>query len=174
MENFFEALGLPERYDLSPQSIRQAYLGLVKALHPDRHGLGMAEEQAEALRRTALVNRAMKQLTDPYLRLQHLLALAPGVEPKAPTPPPDFLMEMMEMNEALTDAPGQPPATVVHRLEALRAEADAEISAQMALHDAAPLASAERNEALKAVTAPAARLAYLLRMQAAMPTLHPR
>jgi molecular chaperone HscB len=102
----FETLGLPRRYDLDLASAERAHRELSRALHPDRYAQAGATERRDAMSRAIAVNEAWRLVRDPIARAEALFALlgvqvGEGREPKAE---PEFLMEMLERREALSEA----------------------------------------------------------------------
>ncbi len=87
-------------------AVERAHRELSRVLHPDRYvGTGASERRA-ALERAVEVNEAWRVVRDPVRRAEALLALA-GVgvgEGREPQADPDFLMDMLEKREALSDA----------------------------------------------------------------------
>ena len=84
----------------------RAHRALSRALHPDRFvGAGSSERRA-ALGKAIEANEAWRIVRDPIRRAEALLQLA-GVdlsEERAPVAAPEFLMEMLELREALSEA----------------------------------------------------------------------
>lgn len=102
----FALLGLDKRFDLDLREAERAHRELSRALHPDKFAGGTPAERRAALDRAAQVNEAWRTLREPVKRAEALLRLA-GVavgethEPKASGA---FLMEIMELREALSEA----------------------------------------------------------------------
>ncbi len=119
----FATLGLPRRYDVDPGELDRRYRELQKALHPDRYTGAGASERRMSLSKAVEVNEAYRVLRDDVKRAEALLALlgpAPGGERE--TVSSEFLMEAMELREALADAKHARDLSQVQRLAA-RAEA---------------------------------------------------
>lgn len=108
MPDPFETLGLPPKFDIAQADLRAAYLARVSRLHPD--ALGTDDEAAQ-------INDAKKVLEDPESRARALLArLDPQSDPPSDPPsdkggaadpsvlPDGFLMEIMEIREAMESA----------------------------------------------------------------------
>ena len=114
MPDPFAVLGLPARMDLDREELEAAYLRLSRESHPDFHRGGDEAERLAVLSRSAEVNDAYRTLRDPWRRAEALIASRdPQAMEKTKTLCPMFLMEAMEMREAVTEATG----TDLDRLE---------------------------------------------------------
>ena len=102
MTDHYERLGLPRRFSIDPAALEAAYLTHSRAVHPDfHHGGGLVAAEAES----AEVNEAYSTLRDPFRRAEHLLALLGGpTAADVKDIPPAFLMEMMDLREAVERA----------------------------------------------------------------------
>ncbi len=65
------------RFDLDLREVRQRYLELQQALHPDRFATRDAQEQARAQAASSLINRAYNTLKDPLSRAVYLVRASP-------------------------------------------------------------------------------------------------
>ena len=102
--DFFERLGLPRRFDLSPAEVERQYLARSREVHPDFHQLGGAIEQRASLEMSSALNEAYATLRDPFRRAEYLLGLEGG--PSAADVremPAAFLLEMLELREAIEE-----------------------------------------------------------------------
>lgn len=102
----FDTLGVPPAFELDLAALEARHRALSAALHPDRFASASAGERRIALGRAIEVNEAFRLVRDPVRRAECLLArsgiaVGDGVEPK---PAPSFLLEMMELREALSEA----------------------------------------------------------------------
>ena len=105
MTDHYERLGLPRRFSIDPASLEAAYLDRSRAVHPDFHHAGSSGEQAASETASAAVNEAYTTLKDPFRRAEHLLALVGGpTAAEVKDIPPAFLMEMMDLREAVEGA----------------------------------------------------------------------
>ncbi len=114
----FAVLGIPPRFDLQLGDVEKRYRDLSKTLHPDRYVGRPAGERRMALNKAIEVNEAWRAVRDPIARAEALLRRG-GVdidEASAPTTRPDFLMEMMELREALAEAREKRDAAALARL----------------------------------------------------------
>ena len=101
----FAILGIARSFDVDLGTVERIHRELSRALHPDKF-VGVDRERKFALAKAVEVNEAWRIVRDPVRRAEALLGLA-GVnlaEGQEPKPEPDFLMEMLEQREALSDA----------------------------------------------------------------------
>jgi DnaJ-domain-containing protein 1 len=81
MTDYFALLDEPRRPWIDPESLKQKFLALSAAVHPDRvHSAPDAERRA-ADRRFSELNAAYNCLREPKERLRHLLELELGAKP---------------------------------------------------------------------------------------------
>ena len=85
MRDFFALLNQPRQPLLSPEAVKQRYHQLTRDSHPDLHIFPDGGKFAE-------INEAYRILSDPKLRIQHLLELEGLVASTATNrvPPPDL------------------------------------------------------------------------------------
>ena len=82
MPDYFALLQEPRRPWLEPDAVKQKFLALSAAIHPDRlHGASDAARET-ATQRFAELNAAWQCLREPKDRLGHLLELELGARPK--------------------------------------------------------------------------------------------
>ena len=104
MTDYFEFYGLPLSFHPDAAAIKQQFYAFSKKYHPDFHINESEEKQAEVLELSTLNNKAYQLLSDPQKRLQYVLELKGLItEGEHYVLPQSFLMEMMEVNEALMD-----------------------------------------------------------------------
>ena len=105
-KNFFELFGLPASYDLDLTDLASRYRELQRRFHPDRYATAPDSERRLAVQMTAQINAAYQALRDPVARGRYLLSLK-GVATDEDTDTrmdPAFLMQQMELREALEEA----------------------------------------------------------------------
>ena len=103
--NYFELFGIPVQLKVDKSSLSHKYFELSRKYHPDYFVNADEDKQAEALERSALLNRAMKIFNDPDETIKYVLKLKGLLEEEEKYElPPDFLMEVLEINEQLMDA----------------------------------------------------------------------
>jgi len=106
MQSHFELFGLPPRYEIEAERLEHSYRDIQSKVHPDRFAHAGDAERRASLQWTTRVNEAYRTLKDPVQRAKHLLELH-GVDVAFETNtamPQDFLMQQMELREALEDA----------------------------------------------------------------------
>jgi molecular chaperone HscB len=124
----FDVLGLPPRYDLDPDELERRYRERSRAAHPDRAGRAPGD-RVRALEAQAALNDAYRTLRSPVTRAEHLLALVGVTLSDKETVPQEFLMEILELREALAEAKAAGDSA---RVEAQAAEMRARREAAMA------------------------------------------
>ena len=117
--NYFELFGIPVSIKIDKSTLAQKYFDIQKKYHPDFYAQGNEAEQAEALERSAAANKALKIFKNEDETIKYVLQLKGLLEEEEKYQlPPEFLMEMMELNEELSeDSPQQVAAleTQLHR-----------------------------------------------------------
>lgn len=104
--NHFEFFGIPQSFEVDELALRRQFLLNSKQFHPDFFTLENEERQAEVLELSTRNNEAFKILNDSDRRIKYVLelhGLLQKEDGKNQPMPPAFLMEMMEINEALME-----------------------------------------------------------------------
>jgi molecular chaperone HscB len=109
VSDYFTVFGLPRNLTVDGEALQRRFYELSRQHHPDFHQGAAAEQQAETLARSALINRAYRALRDPLPRVEYLIALEEGREVREgatdkPRAPRQLLQEMLEVQEALEEA----------------------------------------------------------------------
>ena len=118
MTDYFGFYGLPVSFNPDAAAVKQQFYALSKKYHPDFYINESEEKQAEVLEMSTLNNKAYQVLSDPQKRLHYILELKGQLtEGENYVLPQGFLMEMMDVNEALMDLQFDPDAA---RLAALK------------------------------------------------------
>ena len=103
--NYFALFGLPIGFQVDTNKLRAAFMDIQRASHPDKFAQSNSFEQEEALERSALANKGFSLLNNKDQLLPYVLELKGIITPDEKYAlSPDFLMEMMELNEAWMDA----------------------------------------------------------------------
>lgn len=102
--NYFELFDLPLAFRVDQALLAKRYFDIQKKTHPDFFIQATEAEQAEALEQSALANKAFKTFKNADETIKYVLELKGMLEADEKYQlPPDFLMEMMELNEELGD-----------------------------------------------------------------------
>ncbi|HEV7781350.1 MAG TPA: Fe-S protein assembly co-chaperone HscB [Chitinophagaceae bacterium] len=102
--NYFELFEIPVQLKVNPALLSKRFFELSRKYHPDHSATESAEVQAEALDRSALLNKAWKTFQNPDATIKYVL-LEKGLlqEEEKYELPPAFLMEVLEINEQLME-----------------------------------------------------------------------
>jgi len=104
MVNYFELYDIPVSFAPDAAVVKKKFYELSRKYHPDRYTLAGADEQAEALRMAALNNDAYKTLQSTDATMAYILKINELLEDEEKyNLPPDFLMEMMDLNESISE-----------------------------------------------------------------------
>lgn len=102
--NYFELYEIPISFNPNQDVIKQKFYALSKKYHPDFYINESQEMQDEVLELSTLNNKAFQVLKDNQKRLHYILELKGQlVEGENYSLPQSFLMEMMDVNEALME-----------------------------------------------------------------------
>jgi molecular chaperone HscB len=102
--NYFEFFDLPVSFLLDEQQLKQRFLRNSKRYHPDFYTLATADEQEYALQMATLNNEAYRTLASQDQRIMYVLQLKNIINDNERYQlPSDFLMEMIDLNEAIDD-----------------------------------------------------------------------
>ena len=103
----FEVFGLDPSWRVDRSELKGRLRRLGRLTHPDHHGTSPAEIRALAEANAATMNGAYEVLLDDFLRADWLVGHrgGPSTEDERQMPQ-EFLMDVLEWNEALDDAEG--------------------------------------------------------------------
>ncbi|WP_225870924.1 iron-sulfur cluster co-chaperone HscB C-terminal domain-containing protein [Pedobacter cryophilus] len=129
--NYFEFYDIPLSFHPDKTAVKKKFYALSKAYHPDFFVNESEEKQQEILQLSTLNNKAFQTLSNPDQLLAYVLAAKGELEEGEKYElPQDFLMEMMEVNEAFMelefDADEQQLAQVKQTVEELEDSLNAE------------------------------------------------
>ncbi|MDI6749209.1 MAG: Fe-S protein assembly co-chaperone HscB [Rhodocyclaceae bacterium] len=105
-QDHFALFGLPRTQALDTERLEARYRELQAEVHPDRYAHLSDAEKRQAMQWASRVNEAYLTLKDPLKRARYLLELA-GHDVRLETNtamPVEFLMEQMELREAVAEA----------------------------------------------------------------------
>ncbi|MEO8796080.1 MAG: Fe-S protein assembly co-chaperone HscB [Daejeonella sp.] len=120
--NYFEFYNLPVLFHVNEGEVKKKFYELSKKYHPDFFANESEDKQQEILELSTLNNKAFQVLSNPLKRIEYILSLnnlmAEGDKYSLPQ---DFLMEMMDVNEALMEQEFEPDAGA---LESINTQVD--------------------------------------------------
>ncbi len=102
--NYFEFYDLPISFQLDEAALKRTFYTNSKRYHPDFFTLENEERQNEILELSTLNTQAYKTLSDFDRRMKYVLELKDVFEEEGKNSlPQDFLMDMMDINEAIME-----------------------------------------------------------------------
>ena len=107
--DYFEFYELPVQFNPDQQLVKAKFYAFSKQYHPDFYANESEEKQQEVLELSTLNNKAYQTLSNASKRLKYVLELKGIVATdEGYQLPQSFLMEMMDVNEALMDLEFEP------------------------------------------------------------------
>ncbi|NDF98262.1 MAG: Fe-S protein assembly co-chaperone HscB [Chitinophagia bacterium] len=118
---YFELFEIPVQLQVDIKQLSRKFLQLSRRYHPDFFTQDTPEAQEEALQQSALLNKAWNVFQQPDEILAYVLKLKGLLtEQEKFQLDPAFLMEMMEINEAIEEKDPTRQASLKVRLEELQ------------------------------------------------------
>ena len=118
--NYFELFEIPVSLKIDKASLSQKYFELQKKYHPDFYTQSNDDEKVDALEKSSLINKALKTLQNEDETIKYVLQQKELLEEEEKyTLSPDFLMEMLELNEAVME---EEPAAITKKIAAVEDE----------------------------------------------------
>ena len=106
--NYFDLYSLPISLQPDPSVVKEKFYELSRKYHPDFHSQASEEEQADMLEKASLVNMAYKAFLHPDETIKYVLQLKGLLEEEEKYQlSPDFLMEVLDLNEQALDVSEQ-------------------------------------------------------------------
>ena len=166
MTDYFSFFNLTPSPRIDEAALKKAFYRNSKQFHPDFHTLKSEADQQEMLERSTRNNEAYKVLTDDDRRLRHLLELKGALgEEGTNSVPQDFLLEIMEVNEALMELEFEDDPLARQRvaslIDGLEARLSEDVSTVIAAYDDAEVTEAQ----LSKLTDFYLKRRYLLRLR---------
>jgi molecular chaperone HscB len=102
--NYFELFDIPVSLKIDKANLAKKYFELQKQFHPDFFTQATEDEQANALEQSSQINKALKIFKNEAETIKYVLQLKNLLEEEEKYQlPPDFLMEVMELNEGFSE-----------------------------------------------------------------------
>jgi molecular chaperone HscB len=172
--NYFEFYGIEESFNVDAAIIKQKFYELSKKYHPDFYANEGDEKQQEILDLSTQNNKAYQVLSNPAKRLEYILQLhGLLVEGGKYQLDPEFLMEMMEINESLMEVENNSQLNEIKtKMETFEAHLQAQLNTLISQYDAAAQHQAE--SILNEIKDIYYRQKYLLRIKDSLNTFAAR
>ena len=114
--NYFEFYGIPISFKVDAGVLKKIFYANSKKYHPDFFTLESDEKQAEILELSTLNTEAYKTLSDFDKRMKYILDLKGVMAAEGENKlPQDFLMDMMDINEAIMELEFDFDETIYHK-----------------------------------------------------------
>lgn len=126
--NYFQFYGLEEVFGIDQKVLKNHYLEKSKQYHPDYFG-DDPQAQNIAVATSSFNNIAYKTLSSDIRRAQYLVELKLSGNEDGHTLPQTFLMEMMDLNEAVDDVLEAGKSALLENIMALKEQILLEIRA---------------------------------------------
>jgi molecular chaperone HscB len=168
-KDFYDFFGLDRKLRLDGEALQRRFYELSREWHPDRFTRKGADEQAQALEATAILNDGYRTLRDPVKRAEYLLKEEgfPIGEQRSKDVPAELLEEVFDLNMVLEELKGG-EESARPQLEAakenfagMRAEIDSDLENLFAKHDAAEAQSETARQALGEIRGALNRRRYI-------------
>ena len=167
--NYFEFFSLERKLGVDGDVLQKRFYELSRQWHPDRFSRKSAQEQAQALEATSILNDGYRTLKDPVKRAEYLLTEEgfPIGEQRSRDVPPELLEEVFELNMALEelksgDESARPQLEDAKRnFVDLRAGVDEELEKLFRKYDAAESQSETAKQALHEIRGALNRRRYI-------------
>jgi molecular chaperone HscB len=114
MLSYFDYYNIPCQYKLNQSELRKLFYSKSKDLHPDQ------SNQIDAIDQTSVNNEAYRILSDPHLRLKHILEIFNGpMDESKMQLPKAFFMDMMDINEEIEFVSDENRASLHEKIKSL-------------------------------------------------------
>ncbi len=177
MTDYFAFYGLPESFRPDEAALKRLYYAKSRETHPDFHATSSPDNQAEMLRQATLNTDAYRTLAHPDQRMAYLLRQHGLLEEgKHEALPPDFLMDVMDLNEQLMELETTPDPTLHAAVaaEVTNLADTLEAGIEPLLAGYATLPADHRPAALQQIRTYYLKKRYLLRIQQQLATFAAR
>lgn len=121
---YFQLFEIPVQLKVNTSELAGKFFQLSKKFHPDYFIKESVESQAQALEMSSELNKAWKTFQNADETIKYVLSLKNLIEEDEKYElPSDFLMEVLEINEALMDADELPePGELKKKINTLQAD----------------------------------------------------
>jgi molecular chaperone HscB len=168
-QDYLDFFGLDRKLNVDDADLQKRFYELSRQWHPDRFSRKSAEEQAQALEATSILNDGYRTLRNPVGRAEYLLKEEgfPIGEQRSKDVPPELLEEVFELNTMLEelkqgDDTGRPQLeSAKQNFIDLRDNVDRELQTLFNKYDAAESQSETAKQALHEIRGVLNRRRYI-------------
>lgn len=168
-KNFFRFFGLDPKLSVDLPDLQKRFYELSRQWHPDRFSRKGADEQAQALEATAILNDGYRTLKDPVKRAEYMLTEEgfPIAEQRSKDVPPELLEEVFDLNMMLEelkagDEDARPQLQAAkEKFFGLRADVDGELEKLFVRYDESDAQSETAKQALHEIRGVLNRRRYI-------------
>ncbi len=116
--NYFELFDLPFRARIDNTRVQKKYIELQKKFHPDYYTQDAEDEREQALQQSAHINKAFNIFRSSEKTLEYFLQQKGIITTDEKYAlPDDFLMEVMEINESVSEAGKEVAGSTIAQFE---------------------------------------------------------
>ena len=116
--NYFELYDIPVSFNVDGAQIKHKFYELSKKYHPDFYINEPPDRQDEILQLSTLNNKAYQVLSNPLRRIEYILELYKLIaEGDRYQLPQSFLIEMMDINEALMELQFETDSSLLEKVK---------------------------------------------------------
>jgi len=128
--NHFELYDIPVSLQPDPVLVKSRFYELSRRFHPDFHGQATEEEKDDMLEKASQVNMAYKVFRDEDATIKYVLQWKGLLEEEEKYQlSPDFLMEMLELNDqAMEAATAEEKQALFNQIENIKKEIYASVA----------------------------------------------
>ncbi|HCN83547.1 MAG TPA: Fe-S protein assembly co-chaperone HscB [Sphingobacteriaceae bacterium] len=164
--NYFELYGIEESFDADQALVKHKFYELSKLYHPDFYINEPEEKQQEILELSTLNNKAYQVLSDKRKTTEYILKLHGLVgEGEKHQLPPEFLMDMMDVNEALMELEFEPDTEKLAEIRSQVEEKMKELETEFKSLSGRYASESSKDEILQQILDLWHRQKYLLRIK---------
>ena len=116
--NYFDIFGIEPAPAVDIKKISAVYFGIQRATHPDFFMQATEAEKQEALEKSSRANEGYAVFEDSQKTLEHYLNVTGTItEGEKYQLSPEFLMEMMELNDSIEEMEHQTARQEIEKME---------------------------------------------------------
>lgn len=118
MTDYFTFFEIDTAFEIDLKALRLKYISNSKLYHPDFHTSASEADQDKVLEQSTINNEGWKILSDRQKRIAHVLEINDALPEEGQAKvPQEFLMEMMDINEALMELQFDPDPAIKENVQ---------------------------------------------------------